>query len=122
MKQLFFRLNQQQFRNVKYKHKDGQESKAVESGKKGDSVQTAIEVDSIEPSPLVSPSVGQSDAPALYAATTPFDRVPRHDEEHPGVNRIGLSAADVYDGPQSNAPSPTVSLPAAHPGAFLTGV
>ena len=72
MKQLFFRLNQQQFRNVKYKHKDGQESKAVESGKRGDSVQTAIEVDSIEPSPLVSPSVGQSDAPALYAAATPF--------------------------------------------------
>ncbi len=72
MKQLFFRLNQQQFRNVKYKHKDGQESKAVEPGKRGDSIQTAIEVDSIEPSPLVSPSVGQSDAPALYAAATPF--------------------------------------------------
>ena len=72
MKQLFFRLNQQQFRNVKYKHKDGQESKAVEPGKRGDSIQTAIEVDSIEPSPLVSPSVGQSDSPALYAAATPF--------------------------------------------------
>lgn len=67
MKQLFFRLNQQQFRNVKYKHKDGAESNATD--KRGHSVQTAIDVDSIVISPFVSPSPQQSNTPLLYATT-----------------------------------------------------
>jgi hypothetical protein len=45
VKQLFFRLNQQQFRNQKYKHKGNPDAKV--NSERAHSEQTAIDVDSI---------------------------------------------------------------------------
>lgn len=59
MKQLFFRLNQQQFRNKKYKHKDNSGPKPADN--RGCSVQTAIDVDAIEDHHATSAISRQSD-------------------------------------------------------------
>ena len=49
VKQLFFRLNQQQFRNKKYKQKNSSEKKPVDT--RGLSEQTAIDVDAVTADP-----------------------------------------------------------------------
>ncbi|KAJ4288230.1 hypothetical protein N0V88_007419 [Collariella sp. IMI 366227] len=83
VKQLFFRLNQQQFRNNKYKHKDN--SAGTTGNERGHSEQTPIVLDSIENSPTVSPSLKQSGAPSFSAGGA---QLSGPDEGKPSVNFI----------------------------------
>lgn len=71
VKQLFFRLNQQQFRNKKYKHKDNSEKKPVDI--RGLSEQTAIDVDAIDKNRTITTAPGQSSGgTALYGELQRF--------------------------------------------------
>ncbi|KAK4251356.1 hypothetical protein C7999DRAFT_28086 [Corynascus novoguineensis] len=73
VKQLFFRLNQQQFRNKKYKHKAGPNNKSADS--RGDSETTAIDIDAIVVEsirPLTDPAVKFSEPSP--AEVSRFDR------------------------------------------------
>ncbi|KAI1079008.1 hypothetical protein F5B20DRAFT_189652 [Whalleya microplaca] len=56
MKQLFFRLNEQQYRNHKYKNKDKPESSTVSLGQRGRSTEQPIDIDTMEDNPEVSPT------------------------------------------------------------------
>jgi len=102
VKQLFFRLNQQQFRNHKYKHKNQPEIHAQDE--RGRSEQTAIDVDSII---IKTPS---TEPPHERISTE--DSLPDFEkfyEELPGYNGPVARNTDVYEVPISNPPSPPVS-------------
>lgn len=97
VKQLFFRLNQQQFRNQKYKHKQNADALA-ESGD-GYSKDAPIDVDSV----IAHPSTDNPTIPAESAALDPpnlglFDN-----------NRPHEASDDVYEVPESSPTSPPLS-------------
>ncbi|KAK1749544.1 hypothetical protein QBC47DRAFT_354847 [Echria macrotheca] len=99
VKQLFFRLNQQQFRNHKYKHKNQPETHAQDE--RGGSEQTAIDVDSII---FKAPS---TEPPRERISTEEsFPDFEKFYEEHPGYNEPVARNTDVYEVPISNPPSP----------------
>ncbi|GAB1314518.1 hypothetical protein MFIFM68171_04728 [Madurella fahalii] len=116
VKQLFFRLNQQQFRNHKYKHKSKPETKAEDE--RGRSKQTAIDVDSIpfgsntpEDSPTQRES-SQGTRQASGAGEQPLDAGEAAIDSLPdleklfGLNQPIPSNVDIYEVPTSNPPSP----------------
>ena len=97
VKQLFFRLNQQQFRNQKYKHK--QNADALAESDDGYSKDAPIDVDSI----IAHSSTDSPTIPAESAALDPpnfglFDN-----------NRPHEASDDVYEVPESNPTSPPLS-------------
>jgi hypothetical protein len=107
VKQLFFRLNQQQFRNKKYKLKNNSEIKPADT--RGLSEQSPIDVDAITTDP------GQSSGTALYGGTTALpssslinltrvNEAPPH-EPHTSPDRGDQNGTDIYAVP----PSPPVS-------------
>lgn len=115
VKQLFFRLNQQQFRNKKYKHKAGSNNKSADS--RGHSETTAIDVDAI-----VVESIRPLTDPAVKFSEPSPTEVSRFDRPYGGQG-LGLQeevqlgdADDVYAVPAS----PPVSFgPCALPRRFV---
>lgn len=105
MKQLFFRLNQQQFRNHKYKHKTNLETYAQDE--RGSSEQTAIDVDSITFNPTTP--YGEPHRARIFTEDSLPDFEKFYDEQHPEYNRQIPDSADVYEVPISNSPPPPVS-------------
>jgi hypothetical protein len=98
VKQLFFRLNQQQFRNKKYKNKDTADSRLLD--RRGHSKHTAIDVDALEQEQPLSttaskPPLANGPAGAEADANQPYVG------EHPRQDRVILDHADIYAGPLS---------------------
>jgi hypothetical protein len=130
VKQLFFRLNQQQFRNHKYKHKEPAETKAIDET--GHSEHIPIDVDAIVLSPAAtelyvktfltklhpSNEATRAKKPSLVAgdhATPDLPDLNQYlDEPPPSPGRVILIDADVYDVPTTTPTSPTVSLLPVH--------
>jgi hypothetical protein len=111
VKQLFFRLNQQQFRNAKYKHKDSSEIKPETrpepkpADNRGLSEQTAIDLDAIEEGQTILTATRVNEPPlASVSATAQLSEL--YGGQHPSPDRVILDDADIYAVP----PSPPVSL------------
>jgi hypothetical protein len=100
VKQLFFRLNQQQFRNKKYKEKSRSEKKPADT--RGLSEQTAIDVDAVTADPGQS-----SDTEMLSSRIDPDTTVNEPPSHQPHTSPDGgiLKGTDIYAVP----PSPPVS-------------
>ncbi|KAL2126764.1 hypothetical protein VTI74DRAFT_279 [Chaetomium olivicolor] len=90
VKQLFFRLNQQQFRNKKYKHKTGPSNKPTDN--RGNSEATAIDVDAVEVQSISVSEPSPTDA-------SRFEQP--HSEPYSSPYQVILDDADVYAVPPS---------------------
>jgi hypothetical protein len=118
-------LNQQQFRNHKYKHKETSEARVVDD--RGQSEQTPIDVDAMTLSPgtklyvklslrklITSNEATRANKPSVAAGESATPDLPDLDqfldEQPSSPGRVILNGADVYEVPTSTPSSPSVSF------------